>query len=149
MSRYRLISASGFGAAIRGRRAAFAVAVLALLLVPLDVALAQIPVPDGFWTVRGRGLGNRCEDWTVRLAVEQGRLTGVLGLFRGNVILQNAVLRPDGSFWADTAATFLFNRYTPPYQVTGQFSGNLVNVALRSRYCPDRRGTATRRPTAY
>jgi hypothetical protein len=79
------------------RCAALLISVL-LLGNPATPVFAQVP-PDGFWTVSGRAIsGTRCADWTIRLAVEQGRLTGVVSVGQGNVILQNTVLRPDGSF---------------------------------------------------
>jgi hypothetical protein len=132
-----------------GKRAALAVFALAAGLLPQMPVLAQAPVPDGFWEVRGRGLGNRCADWRVGLAVEQGRLTGIIGLYSGNVPLQKTVLQPDGIFSAETAATHRLNKYVPPYQVTGRFMGDMVSVNLKSVYCPDRRGTAYRHWTGY
>jgi hypothetical protein len=148
MSRQQLGSLNPRFSTTSGRRAALSV-VLACLLLAVSSRLSQAQVADGFWTAHGRGLGDRCADWTVRLAVEQGRLTGVLSLYRGNITLQNAVLRPDGSFSADTPQTYLLNKYTPPYQVAGRFSGNMANVTLKGVYCPDRRASATRRLTAY
>jgi hypothetical protein len=112
-------------------------------------ALAQLP-PDGFWVVQGRGIpGMRCADWMVRLAVEQGRLTGSVGLSQGNVLIQNLVLRPDGSFSGDTAAGHVNARAVRAYRVRGQFSGDVVGVTLSNEICPDRTGSARRQWVGY
>jgi hypothetical protein len=130
------------------RCAALLISVL-LLGNPATPVFAQVP-PDGFWTVSGRAIsGTRCADWTIRLAVEQGRLTGVVSVGQGNIILQNAMLRPDGSFSGNTLEGHVNNRHVRAYIVTGRFSGELVNLAISSVICPDRRGSALRRPTGY
>ena len=70
-----------------------------------------------------------CGDWMVRLAVKQGRLTGV---GQGNVILQILVLRPDGSFSGNTPAGYINGRVVRAYQVRGQFDGDVVTLTLRN-----------------
>ena len=110
---------------------------------------AQMP-RDGFWNVEGRMIsGTRCGDWMVRLEVEQGRLTGLVGVRQGNVILQNLVLRPDGSFSGNTAAGHIGGRVVRAFQVRGRFSGDLVTVTLSNEICPDRNGHALRQWTGY
>jgi len=136
--------------ATRLRRAAL----LALVLtMPHAVAQAQMSpaVPaDGFWGVNGRAVsGTRCGDWFVRLAVEQGRLTGLVGVGQGNVPLENLVLRPDGSFTGNTRAGYVNNRSVRAYDVVGQFSGDIVRLTLKNEICPDRSGIARRQPTGY
>ena len=118
-------------------------------LTLLTPALAQAPI-EGFWTVTGRGAsGMRCGSWFVRLAVEQGRLTGVVGVAQGNVIIQNLMLRSDGSFSGNTVAGHVNHRSVPAYSVVGRFQGNLVNVTLTNEICPDRTATARRQWTGY
>jgi len=110
-------------------------------------ALAQAPT-QGFWTVQGRAVpGTRCGDWAVRLAVEEGRLTGVVSLGQGNVTLQNLMLRPDGSFSGNTLAGHVNNRAVRAFNVAGQFSGDAVTVTLKNEICPDRTASARRQPT--
>ncbi len=123
---------------------------IVMVAAPLAAAIAQVPPPDGFWNVQGRQIpGLRCGDWMVRLAVEQGRLTGVVGVGQGNVILQNLVLRPDGSFSGNTPAGHINGRVVRAYQVKGQFRGDLVTVTLGNEICPDRQGHAQRQWTGY
>jgi hypothetical protein len=137
----------------RSRRAAAVrsvVAAVALFLAVFAPAFGQAPPLDGFWNVQGRGIpGMRCADWMVKLAVEQGRLTGVVGVSQGNVIIQNLVLRPDGSFSGSTQAGHVNARAVRAYQVRGQFIGNLVTVTLSNEICPDRSGSARRQWTGY
>jgi hypothetical protein len=119
----------------------------ALASPPLTSALAQAPV-HGFWTVHGRGVsGTRCGAWFIRLALDQGRLTGVLGVSQGNVTLQNLVLRPDGSFSGNSLEGYVNHRHVRAYNVVGRFSGDLVSVTLKNEICPDRSGTGRRQPT--
>ena len=127
---------------------AFAVCgVLALALG--SPAVAQVP-RDGFWTVQGRAVsGTRCADWVVRLAVEQGRLTGVVGVGQGNVALQNLILQPDGSFSGNTVAGHVNNRAVRAYNVAGRFSGDMVIVTLKNEICPDRSATGWRQSVGY
>jgi hypothetical protein len=121
----------------------------AVALTPITPGFAQAP-PDGFWTVQGRAVpGTRCADWLIRLAVEQGRLTGVVGVGQGNVILENLFLRPDGSFSGSTIAGYVNQRHVRGYNVVGRFSGDLVNVKLKNEICPDRTASARRQPTGY
>ena len=122
-----------------------------MLLAIASVVAGQAQVPrDGFWNVQGRAIsGMRCGDWMVRLAVEQGRLTGVVGVGQGNVMLQNLVLRPDGSFSGATAAGHINGRVVRAYQVRGRFSGDLVTLTLSNEICPDRQGHGARQWTGY
>lgn len=120
-----------------------------LAIGPAAAGHAQIP-RDGFWNVQGRVIaGTRCGDWMVRLEVEQGRLTGSVGVSLGNVMLQNLVLRPDGSFSGNTAAGHIGGRVVRAFQVRGRFSGDLVNLTLSNEICPDRNGHAWRRWTGF
>jgi hypothetical protein len=121
----------------------------AFALTLLTPALAQRPI-EGFWTVTGRGAsGMRCGSWSVRLAVEQGRLTGVVGVAQGNIIIQNLVLQPDGSFSGNTVAGHVNHRSVRAYSVVGRFQGNLVSVTLRNEICPDRAASGRRQWTGY
>ena len=120
-----------------------------LALTPPDVAVAQVP-PDGFWTVQGRGIpGMRCADWMVRFAVEQGRLTGLVGVSQGNVIIENMTLQPDGSFSGRTGAGHVNSRAVRAYKIKGRFSSDLVNVTISNEICPDRSAMARRQWTGY
>jgi len=121
----------------------------AFALAQPELAAAQVP-PDGFWTVQGRGIpGMRCSDWMVRLAVEQGRLTGVVSVSQGNVVIDNLVLRPDGSFSGSARAGQVNGRAVRAYQVKGRFSGNAVNVTIGNEICPDRTASGWRQWTGY
>jgi hypothetical protein len=105
---------------------------------------AQVP-RDGFWVVQGWGIhGMRCSDWMVRLAVEQGRLTGNVGLVQGNVTIDNLVLGPDGRFSGQTRAGHVNARAVRANQIRGQFVGDTVWVTLSNEICPDRNGSARR-----
>jgi hypothetical protein len=120
-----------------------------LAMMPAVAGWAQVP-RDGFWNVQGRVIsGTRCGDWMVRLEVEQGRLTGLVGVGQGNVFLQNLVLRPDGIFSGNTAAGHINGRVVRAFQVSGRFSGDLVTVTLSNEICPDRNGHALRRSTGF
>jgi hypothetical protein len=139
-----------------GIRAALCLFAILVSASAPGVAIAQAPPTppaapvEGFWTVQGRAVpGTRCADWLVRLAIEQGRLTGVVGLGQGNVALQNLVLSPDGSFSGNTVASHVNNRSVRAYNIVGQFSGDLVSVTLKNEICPDRTATARRRATGY
>jgi hypothetical protein len=111
--------------------------------------LAQVP-PDGFWVVQGRGIpGMRCADWMVRLALEQGRITGSIGLSQGNVIIQSLALRPDGYFSGSTAAGHVNARAVRAYQVRGKFNGDFVTVTIANEICPDRSASGRRQLTGY
>jgi hypothetical protein len=113
----------------------------AFLAAPAPV-LGQAP-GDGRWVVQGAGIpGMRCADWMVRLAVDQGRLSGSIGISQGNVALRNLVLQPDGSFSGDTPAGHVNARSVRAYRVRGQFNDDLVNVTLSSELCPDRSASA-------
>ena len=120
-----------------------------LAMMPAAAGWAQVP-RDGFWNVQGRVIaGTRCGDWMVRLEVEQGRLTGSVGVRQGNVMLQNLVLRPDGSFSGNTAAGHINGRVVRAFQVNGRFSGDLVAVTLSNEICPDRNGRGLRQWTGF
>jgi hypothetical protein len=120
-----------------------------MVMVPVAASRAQV-ARDGFWNVEGRAIsGMPCGDWMVRLAVEQGRLTGLVGVGQGNVMLQNLVLRPDGSFSGNTAAGHINGRVVRAYQVRGHYSGDLVTVTLSNEICPDRQGQGLRHWTGY
>jgi len=124
-------------------------AALALLLATPVQVFGQT-TRDGFWIVQGRGIpGMRCADWMIRLALEQGRLTGSIGLSQGNVIIQNLILRSDGSFAGSTPAGHVNARAVRAYQVRGQFNGDVVNVTLSNEICPDRSGSSLRQATGY
>jgi hypothetical protein len=86
MWRVRLASGNRFLQITAARWRWFAAILASTLLMAHGEAFAQ--AIDGFWTVQGRAVpGTRCADWLVRLAVEQGRLTGVVGVGQGNVML--------------------------------------------------------------
>ena len=135
---------------IAGRRVIVRLGLAVLLAMSLATpGRAQVP-RDGFWNVQGRAVsGMRCGDWMVRLAVEQGRLTGVVGVGQGNVMLQNLVLRPDGSFSGNTPQGHINGRVVRAYQVRGQFSGDLVTLTLSNEICGDRQGRGQRQWTGY
>jgi hypothetical protein len=89
MSRIRLARGNRFQQITAARWWWFAAVLASASLTAHGAALAQ--AVDGFWTVQGRAVsGTRCSDWLVRLAVEQGRLTGVVGVGQGNVMLQKS-----------------------------------------------------------
>lgn len=125
-----------------------AVASLLVLAAPSQL-LAQAP-RDGFWVAQGPGIpGMRCSDWMVRLSLEQGRLAGSLGLSQGNVIIQQLVLRPDGTFSGTTPAGHVNARAVRAYQIRGRFDGDVVSVTLSNEICPDRSARARRQSTGY
>jgi hypothetical protein len=127
-----------------------AVTIPALLPLAIqEAAKAQAPAgrpADGVWTVSGTAApGTRCDDWTVRLGVAQGRLSGTVSVGQGNLSIQNLVLRPDGGFSGDTPAGSVNNRSVRAYQVKGQFlPGDTVNVTLSNEICPDRTASGRR-----
>lgn len=126
-----------------------AAAVFPFLLAEPAPLFAQTPT-GGFWVVQGRGIpGMRCADWMVRLAIEQGRLTGSIGVSQGNVIIQNLVLRPDGSFSGDTPAGHVNARAVRAYRVRGRFNGDMVTVTIANEICPDRSASGRRHFTGY
>jgi hypothetical protein len=130
----------------RERTIAAACLCLALMLasLPVRIAAAQAPA-NGFWDVQGRALpGTRCSDWFVRLGMRQGDLTGIVGVGQGNLIIQNLVLQPNGSFSGNTRAGHVNGRAVRAYNVAGQFSGDRVSVTLTNEICPDRTGTGFR-----
>ena len=124
---------------------------LAVVLGAASAAASHAQPPrEGFWNVQGRAIpGMSCGDWMVRLAVKQERLTGVVGVGQGNVILQNLVLRPDGSFSGNTPAGHINGRVARAYQVRGQFNGDVVTLTLSNEICPDRNGQGLRHSTGY
>jgi hypothetical protein len=125
-------------------------------MAPVPVAQPAAPPPalqlaDGTWTVRGtRFPGSRfCGEWLVRLTSAGGQLSGTVSHARNTAIpIQNLVLMPDGSFSGITAASMSGSRRAPPATVTGQFSGDTVNVAFDSERCPPRQGAAIRHATS-
>jgi hypothetical protein len=148
MSRDRVSNVDRFQWTTGAKRLCFVAALVFAPLASRNIALAQAPSTapmEGFWTVQGRAVpGTRCADWSVSLALEQGRLTGVVGVGQGNVILQNLVLGPDGSFSGNTVAGHVNNRSVRAYSVTGRISGDVVSVTLKNEICPDRSGSARR-----
>jgi hypothetical protein len=118
----------------------------ATVLAIAPAALAQAPA-QGFWNVQGRAVpGTRCSDWLVHLTMNQGRLTGVLGLGQGNQDLQNLALQPDGSFSATTPAGHVNNRAVRGFDISGRFVGDMVTVTIKNEICPDRTASAQRQP---
>ena len=107
-----------------------------------------IQLADGTWTVQGiRIPGSRlCGEWLVRLTSAGGLLSGTVSHARNTAVpIQNLVLMPDGSFSGTTQASLSGPRRAPPAKVTGQFSGDTVNLTFDSERCAPRQGTATRR----
>jgi len=103
-------------------------------------------LPDGAWTVHGRGvLGTGCGDWSVRLSSAQGMLSGTVGLYAGTVAIQNLTLRPDGTFSGNTEAGWIGRHHVRSFQVSGRFVGDTVRLSLENRYCHSRSGSAVRR----
>jgi len=116
------------------------------------VAPAAPPPPiqlaDGTWTVRGTRVpgSRRCGEWLVRLTSAGGQLSGTVSHARNTAVrIQNLVLVQDGSFSGSTPASMSGSRRAPPATVTGQFSGDTVNLTFDSERCAPRQGTATRR----
>jgi len=122
-------------------------------VAPMPAAALAAPVPaiqlaDGTWTVRGTRVpgSRRCGEWLVRLTSAGGQLSGTVSHARNTAVpIQNLMLMPDGSFSGSTPASMSGSRRAPPATVTGQFSGNTVNVTFDSERCTPRQGTATRR----
>ena len=115
---------------------------------PVPAAPAPaIQVADGTWTVHGTRVpgSRRCGEWLVRLTNAGGQLSGTVSHARNTVPIENLVLMPDGSFSGSTAASMSGSRRAPPAKVTGQFSGDTVNLTFDSERCSPRQGTATRR----
>ena len=120
---------------------------------PAPVAEPVAPPPavqlaDGTWTVQGtRVSGSRfCGEWLVRLTSAGGQLSGSVSHARNTAVpIQNLVLMADGSFSGSTQASMSGSRRAPPATVTGQFSGDTVNLTFDSERCAPRQGTATRR----
>jgi hypothetical protein len=120
-------------------------------LSPLPVVEQTIAAPasqlaDGIWSVQGRAIQGRrqCGDWLVRLTNRQGQLSGVLSLARGSVPIQNLALQPDGSFSGNTLAGMIGTTHARAYKITGEFSGETVNLTLQDNLCPARHGAAAR-----
>ena len=120
---------------------------------PVAAAASAAPAPaiqlaDGTWRVQGtRVPGSRfCGEWLVRLTSSGGQLSGTVSHARNTAIpIQNLVLMPDGSFSGSTPASMSGSRRAPPAKITGQFSGDTVNLTFDSERCAPRQGTATRR----
>jgi hypothetical protein len=119
---------------------------------PVAAAQPAAPPPaaqlaDGTWTVQGTRVpgSRRCGEWLVRLTSAGGQLSGTLSHARNTKPIQNLVLMPDGSFSGIAPASMSGSRRAPPASITGQFSGDTVNLTLDSERCAPRQGTATRR----
>jgi len=120
---------------------------------PAPAAAPAAPAPaiqlaDGTWRVQGTRVpgSRRCGEWLVRLTSVGGQLSGTVSHARNTAIpIQNLVLTPDGSFSGSTPASLSGSRRAPPATITGQFSGDTVNLTFDSERCPPRQGTATRR----
>ena len=107
-----------------------------------------IQIADGTWTVRGTRVpgSRRCGEWLVRLTSAGGRLSSTVSHARNTAVpIQDLVLMPDGSFSGTTQASMSGSRRAPSATVTGQFSGDTVNLTFDSERCAPRQGTATRR----
>ena len=116
--------------------------------MPAADSAPAIQLADGTWRVQGtRVPGSRfCGEWLVRLTSAGGQLSGTLSHARNTAIpIQNLELMPDGSFSGSTPASMSGSRRAPPATVTGQFSGDTVNLTFDSERCAPRQGTATRR----
>jgi len=112
------------------------------------VTTAQaVQLADGIWTVQGHAISGsrRCGEWLVRITNAQGHLSGSVSHARATVPIQNLVLMPDGSFSGTAPASFARSRHAHASKITGQFSGDMVNLTFDSEHCPPRQGTATRR----
>ena len=125
---------------------------LPFLFIAVSVSVAavvpvQAQLTNGSWTVQGTRVpgSRRCGEWLVRLTNARGQLSGVVSHARATVPIQNVVLMPDGSFSGTTQASLSGPRRAPPAKVTGQFSGDTVNLTFDSERCPPRQGTAARR----
>jgi hypothetical protein len=123
---------------------------------PVPAAQPAAPPPavqlvDGTWTVRGTRVpgSRRCGEWLVRLTSAGGQLSGTVSHARNAAVpIQNLVLMPDGSFSGSAPASMSGSRRAPPATVTGQFSGDTVNLTFDSERCAPRQGTATRHATS-
>ena len=116
--------------------------------MPAADSAPAIQLADGTWRVHGtRVPGSRfCGEWLVRLTSTGGQLSGTLSHARNTAIpIQNLELMPDGSFSGSTPASMSGSRRAPPAKITGQFSGDTVNLTFDSERCAPRQGTATRR----
>jgi hypothetical protein len=119
--------------------------------VPAEAPAAPAPaiqLADGSWTVRGTRVpgSRRCGEWLVRLTNAGGQLSGTVSHARNTAVpIQNLVLMPDGSFTGTTQGSMSGSRRAPPATVTGQFSGDTVNLTFDSDRCSPRHGTAARR----
>jgi len=120
----------------------------ALSPVPAAAPAPAIQLADGTWIVRGTRVpgSRRCGEWLVRLTSAGGQLSGTVSHARNSAVpIQNLVLMPDGTFSGSTPASMSGSRRAPPATVTGQFSGDTVNLTFDSERCAPRQGTATRR----
>jgi hypothetical protein len=116
--------------------------------VPAAAPAPAIQLADGTWRVQGTRVpgSRRCGEWLVHLTSAGGQLSGTVSHARNTAILiQNLVLMPDGSFSGSAPASLSGSRRAPPATITGQFTGNTVNLTFDSERCPPRQGTATRR----
>ena len=123
---------------------------------PVRAAQPAAPPPavqlaDGTWTVRGTRVpgSRRCGEWLVRLTSAGGQLSGTVSHARNAAVpMQNLVLMPDESFSGSAPASMSGSRRAPPATVTGQFSGDTVNLTFDSERCAARQGTATQHATS-
>ena len=93
-------------------------------------------------------MGQRCT-WSVLLAVEEGRLTGVLHVGQRKGIVENLELQADGSFTGETLPGTAKNPVLAEYKIWGQFTGDVVSVTVSSARCPPRSVSARRQPVGY
>ena len=111
----------------------------------VEPTAAAPQLADGVWRVEGPAIpGTRCGDWAVRLTNRQGHLSGVVWFRRARVPMRDLELQPDGSFSGTTHAGIIGSRFARAHKITGQFSGDTVNLMLETDRCPPRHGTAIR-----
>jgi len=88
---------------------------------------------DGNWDVQGRAeTGSPRGHWFVRLHVGGGRLSGIVDVAQGKLLLENLVVQPDGSFFGSTRETWQGHRHVRAFQVSGQFVDDIVRVTLET-----------------
>ena len=111
------------------------------------ITAQAVQLADGIWTVQGHAItgSRRSGDGRVRKTTPPGHLSGSVSPARATVPIQNLVLMPDGSFSGTAPASFARSRHAHASKITGQFSGDMVNLTFDSEHCPPRQGTATRR----
>lgn len=111
-------------------------AVSAALLIASNTQPTFAADFDGTWQAGGEpqpGTEQFCGDWFMRLVVFQGRLSGFVSVGAGFLPLQQASLRPDGSFTATAAGGGLTSndsRELLPHSVSGKLSGDTITASL-------------------